>query len=184
VGSNDAPKEGFGEVHDLVAFALIAGNSDNSAVFQSEAGFTITYPAHYRTDQDESTATKFYIYLADSTSVDAVTVSTDDSFTEHATLDTVTQKYADAITSAYKDLKVLSKDHTTLGGHPAFRAVYRGVLPVQYADDTIRTETLKVNQTWTIKNARVYTLTYKALAGDYNRYFPHARQIMKSFTLR
>jgi len=57
------------------------------------------------------------------------------------------------------------------------------VLPVQYADDTVRAETLKVNQTWTIKSSSVYTLTYKALAADYNRYLPHARQITKSFTL-
>ncbi|MFZ0011431.1 MAG: hypothetical protein WAL97_05945 [Halobacteriota archaeon] len=110
-------------------------------------------------------------------------MSINDSFTEHATLDTVTQKYADAITTAYKDLKVLSKDRTTLSGQPAFRAVYRGVLPVQYADDPVRAETLKVNQTWTIRNALVYTLTCKALAVVYNRFLPHARQIMKSFTL-
>jgi len=101
-------------------------------------------------------------------------VSTDDSFTEHATLDTVTQKYADAITTAYKDLKVLSKDRTTLSGQPAFRAVYRGVLPVQYADDPVRAETLKVNRTWIIRNAPVYMLTYKALAVVYNRFLPHA----------
>jgi len=173
----------FVNPYHLMAFALVAGNADVTTIFRSAAGFTITCPARYRTDQAESTSTKLYIYLADTTPVDAITVSTDDSFTEDATLDTVTQKYADAITTAYKDLKVLSKDRTTLSGQPAFRAVYRGVLPVQYADDTVRAETLKVNQTWTIKSPRVYTLTYKALAGDYNRYLPHARQIMKSFTL-
>jgi len=89
-----------------MAFALVAGNSDASTFFQSAAGFTITYPARYRTDQAESPSTKLYIYLADSTHVDAITLSTDDSLTEHAMLDTITQKYADAITTAYKDLKV------------------------------------------------------------------------------
>ena len=60
-----------------MAFALVAGNADASTFFQSEAGFTITYPARYRTDQAQSTSTKLYIYLADSTPVDAITVSTD-----------------------------------------------------------------------------------------------------------
>ena len=176
-------KKVLANLYHLMALALVAGNSDSSTVFQSETGFAITYPTRYRTDQAESTSIKLYIYLTDRTPVDAVTVSTDDSFTAQATLDTVIERYADAITTAYKDLKVLSKDRTTLGGHAAFRTVYRGVLPVQYANDTVRAETLKVNQTWVIKNARVYTLTYKALAQDYNKYLPHAREIMKSFTL-
>ena len=99
-------KKVLANLYHLMALALVAGNSDSSTVFQSEAGFTITYPARYRTDQAESTSIKLYIYLTDSTPVDAVTVSTDDSFTAQATLDTVIEKYADAITTAYKDLKV------------------------------------------------------------------------------
>lgn len=54
---------------------------------------------------------------------------------------------------------------------------------MQYADDPVRAETLKVNQTWTIRDALVYMLTDKALAVVHNRFFPHARQIMKSFTV-
>jgi len=169
-------------LHRVLAAALVAGSNDVTR-FHSDAGFTLTYPVVYRADHNELTSTKLYIYLADDTPVDAVTVSTDDSFTERATLDTVTQRYADAITTAYKDLKVLTKEHTTLAGQPAFRAVYRGVLPVQYSDDTVREELLKVHQTWTIKMSRAYTLTYKALARDYNRYLPHARRITKTFTL-
>jgi hypothetical protein len=162
---------------------LVIANSGTDIVFRSEAGFLITYPARCKTDQSESTSVKLYVYLADSAPVNAVTVSTDDSFNEYATLDTITEKYADAITSAYKELKVLSKEHTTLSGHAAFRAIYRGTIPVQYDDNTVREETLKVNQTWALRNARVFTLTYKALAKDYNRYLPQARPIMKSFAL-
>jgi hypothetical protein len=161
---------------------MVAG-TEASTVFESETGFKIIYPTRYKTDQSESTSTKLYIYLADDTPVDAVTVSTDESFDEHATLDAVTEKYADAITSAYKGLKVLSKRRTTVSGHAAFGTIYQGTLPVQYDDVTIREETLKVNQTWTIRNARVFTLTFKALARDYNRFLPHARPIMNSFTL-
>jgi hypothetical protein len=152
-------------------------------VFESDTGFKITYPTRCKTDQSASTSLKLYIYLADDTPVDAVTVSTDESFIEHSTLDTVTERYADAITSVYQELKVLSKDRTTLSGHAAFRTIYRGTLPVQYDDNTVREETLKVNQTWIVTNARVFTLTYKALAKDYNRYLPQARSIMNSFTL-
>jgi hypothetical protein len=152
-------------------------------VFESDAGFKITYPTRCKTDQSTSTSLKLYIYLADDTPVDAVTVSTDESFTERSTLDTVTERYADAITSVYQELKVLSKDRTTLSGQAAFNTIYKGTLPVEYDDNTVREETLKVNQTWTVKNARVFTLTYKALAKDYNRYLPQARSIMNSFTL-
>jgi hypothetical protein len=41
-------------LYHLMAFALVAGNSDASTFFQSEAGFTITYPERYRTNQAES----------------------------------------------------------------------------------------------------------------------------------
>lgn len=162
---------------------LVFAEAGANTVFESDTGFKITYPTRCKTDQSTSTSIKLYIYLADDAPVDAVTVSTDESFNEHSTPDTVTERYADAITSAYKELKVLSKERTTLSGHAAFRTIYRGTLPVQYDDNTVREETLKVNQTWAIRNARVYTLTYKALAKDYNRYLPQARPIMNSFTL-
>jgi hypothetical protein len=162
---------------------LVSAEAGANTVFESDTGFKIIYPTRCKKDQSTSTSVKLYIYLVDDTPVDAVTVSTDESFSEHATLDTVTERYADAITSAYKELKVLSKEHTTLSGHAAFRAIYRGTVPVYYDDNTVREETLKVNQTWTIRNARVYTLTYKALTKDYNRYLPQARSIMNSFTL-
>jgi hypothetical protein len=32
-------------LYHLMAFALVAGNADASTFFQSEAGFTVTYPA-------------------------------------------------------------------------------------------------------------------------------------------
>jgi hypothetical protein len=162
---------------------LVFTKAGADTVFESDTGFKITYPARYKTDQSTSTSLKLYIYLADDTPVDAVTVSTDESFTEHSTLETVTERYADAITSVYQELKVLSKDRTTLSGYAAFRTIYRGTLPVQYDDNTVREETLKVNQTWIIRNARVFTLTYKALAKDYNQYLPQAQSIMNSFTL-
>jgi len=166
-----------------IASMLVLAAAGANDVFKSDSGFKITYPTRCKIDHSETTLVKFYVYLAENTPVDAVTVSTDDSFDAYATLDTVTERYADAITSAYKDLKVLSKERTTLSRHAAFRAIYRGSIPVQYDENTVREETLKVNQTWTVKNARVFTLTYKALAKDYNRYLPQARSIMNSFTL-
>jgi hypothetical protein len=162
---------------------LVFGEAGANTVFKSNSGFKITYPTRCKIDHSETTSVKFYVYLAEHTPVDAVTVSTDDSFDAYATLDTVTERYADAITSAYKELKVLSKKRTTLGRHAAFRAIYRGSIPVQYDENTAREETVKVNQTWTLRNARVYTLTYKALAQDYNRYLPQARPIINSFAL-
>ena len=111
-----------------IATMLVLAEAGANTVFESESGFKITWPTRYKTDQNASTSTKLYIYLADDTPVDAITVSTDESFNEHATLDTVTEKYADAITSAYKELKVLSKERTTLSGHAAFRTIYRGTL--------------------------------------------------------
>jgi hypothetical protein len=89
----------------VLVFAAAGANS----VFKSESGFKITYPTRCKIDHNETTLVKFYVYLSENTPVDAVTVSTDDSFDSYATLNTVTERYADAITSAYKELKVLSK---------------------------------------------------------------------------
>ncbi len=91
---------------------LVLTEAGAYTVFESETGFKLTWPTRCKTDQSASTATKLYIYLADDTPVDAITVSTDESFNERATLDTVTERYADAITSSYKELKVLSKERT------------------------------------------------------------------------
>ena len=171
------------DLQHLIAAMLVFAGAGANTIFESDTGFKITYPTRCKIDQSTSISLKLYIYLADDTPVDAVTVSTDESFNERTTLDTVTERYADAITSTSKELKVLSKELTTLSGHAAFRTIYRSTLLVYYDDNTVREETLKVNQTWTIRNARVYTLTYKALAKDYDRYLPQARSIMNSFTL-
>jgi len=159
--------------------------SGNSATTQSSAGFKITYPKKYKTDQNDSTPVKLYVYLSPSNRIDAVAVGTDDSYTgNNATLYNVTTGYSDLITRSYANLSVIAKENTTLSGIPAFRLVYTGVLPVQYTVGGKPTpQGLKVNQVWTVKNGRVFSVTYKALKGDYNKYLPQAEQIMKTFRL-
>jgi hypothetical protein len=97
-------------------------------------------------------------------------------------LDTITQKYADAITTAYKDLKLPEGPHHVKWPASISCGLQRRA-SCAVRDDPVRAETLKVNQTWTIRDALVYMLTDKALAVVYNRFLPHARQIMKSFTV-
>lgn len=168
---------------DALSYLLIMKRRDRDATFKSASGFRITYPARCKTDENESTSVKLYIYLTDRTPVDAVTVSTDESFDEHSTLDTVTQRYTAAIMDAYANLTVIEKGRSTLGGHPAFHAVYTGTITVHYDDGETREETLKINQAWTIRQGRAYIVTFKALTEDYHRCVSHAQRIINSFRL-
>ncbi|MGZ4908766.1 MAG: hypothetical protein ACXV6K_08550 [Halobacteriota archaeon] len=161
----------------------MARRRDRDTTFESASGFRITYPARCKTDENESTPVKLYIYLTDRTPVDAVTVSTDESFDEHATLDTVTQRYVDAILGAYTNLIVIEKGRFTLAGQPAFRTVYTGTITVHYDDEDTREEMLKINQAWTIRQDRAYIITFKALIEDYDRCLSQAQPIIDSFTL-
>ncbi len=165
-----------------LACLLITRRPDRDTTFESASGFRITYPARCKTDENESTSVKLYIYLTDRTPVDAVTVSTDESFDEHATLDTVTQRYIDAILGAYTNLAVIEKGRSTLGGHPAFHAVYTGMITVHYSDRDAQEETLKINQTWTIRQGSAYVVTFKARIEDYDRCLSQAQHIAHSFT--
>ncbi|MDD1720648.1 MAG: hypothetical protein LUP95_01505 [Euryarchaeota archaeon] len=166
-----------------LSYLLIPKRRDREITFESASGFKITYLTRCKTDKNESTSVKLYIYLTDYAPVDAVTVSTDESFDEYATLDTVTQRYTDAILGAYTDLTVVEKGHATLGGHPAFHTVYTGTITVHYGDEDMREETLKINQAWTIRQGRAYLVTFKALIEDYDRYLAQAQRIIDSFTL-
>jgi hypothetical protein len=93
----------------------LLGNAGTEIIFRSEEEFQITYPTRCNIDKNESTSVKLYIYLTDRTPVDAVTVSTDDTFNKYTTLKTVAEKYGDTISSVYKQLTVFSKERTTLG---------------------------------------------------------------------
>ncbi len=167
---------------ETLSYLLIAGRGRDTT-FKSASGFKITYPARYKTDTNESTSVKLYIYLTDRTPVDAVTVSTDEGFDEHATLDTVTQRYTAAIMDAYTNLTVAEKGRFTLGGRPTFHAIYTGTITVHYEDGVTREEALKVNQAWTVRQGRAYIVTFKALTEDYPRCEPEAQRIIKSFRL-
>ncbi len=164
-----------------LSYLLIMNRRDRDTTFKSASGFRITYPARCKTDENESTSVKLYIYLTDHTPVDAVTVSTDESFDEQSTLDTVTQRYTAAIMDAYTNLTVIEKGRSTLGGYPAFHAVYTGTITVHYGDEETREETLKINQAWTIRQGRAYIVTFKALTEDYHRCVSHAQRIINSF---
>jgi len=166
-------------------FPATTKTSGNSATTQSAAGFKITYPKNYKTNQNESTPVKLYVYLSKGNIVDAVAVGTDDSYTgNNATLYNVTTGYSDVITRSYANLSVITKENTTLSGTPAFRLVYTGVIPVQYTvGGKPKPQELKVNTIWTVKNGRIFSVTYKALPSDYNKYLPQAEQIMKTFRI-
>ncbi len=166
-----------------LSYLFIPRQRDRETTFKSASGFKVTYPARCKIDKNESTSVKLYIYLTDRAPVDAITVSTDESFDEYATLDTVTQRYTDAILSAYTNLTVIDKGQTTLAGYTAFHTVYTGTITVHYDDTDTREETLKINQMWTIQQGKAYIVTFKALTTDYDRYLPQAQRIIDSFTL-
>lgn len=72
------------------------------------------------------------------------------------------------------NVKIISETDSNLAGRPAYRVVYT------FSDEGNQ---LKRMETWTLKNYRVYSITYEAQAGKYDEYLPTAEKMINSFQL-
>jgi serine/threonine-protein kinase len=96
------------------------------------------------------------------------------SFDLAMTLDQYTAYAENQIKQSITDARIIESSPTTLAGLPAHKLVFTG---------RQGQNNLKWMQVWTIKNNKVYLLTYTAEEGNYNAYLPTAQEIMASFTL-
>jgi len=96
------------------------------------------------------------------------------SFDLSMTLDQSSAYAESQIKQAITDANILESSQTTLAGNPAHKLVFTG---------RQGQNNLKWMQVWTMKNDKVYLLTYTAEEGSYDAYLPTAQEIMASFTI-
>jgi serine/threonine-protein kinase len=74
-----------------------------------------------------------------------------------------------------KDFKQIEARNTTLAGLPAYKSVYTA---------TSDGDQLKVLETWTVKDGKVYLIMYKAAPSNYDTYLSAAQQMIDSFQIK
>jgi eukaryotic-like serine/threonine-protein kinase len=161
----------------------------NNTTFSSAAGFKITYPTILPIDTNEnaSVPVRVYIYPNPINKADGVVVftyklesgKTLDDFSAYNVFEL--KNYS--IHDVYQNFTILNQTNTTLSGKPANTIVWTGVIPIQNNATSSTNTSMKVMQTYVINNGTGYTITYKAIPGDFDKYLPQAQKIMNSFVL-
>jgi hypothetical protein len=118
---------------------------------------------------EDSADIQFYP-LNETSVVENVRIQTTDLPVQNMTLQEYTNTYVSSIEEGEVD--ILESTQATLSGLPSQKIVF------------ITAEGLKTMQTWTIKDDKVYTITYIAEEEDYENYLPTAQKMIESFKIK
>ena len=154
----------------------------NKTTFTSSRGYSISYPKTLKTDiaTDPSAPLELYIYVNPSSSVDGVTVATENLGVGH----TLEDFRATGLTDLQKlinNFQQISSQTTTVDGNPAYKIVFQGTFPEQMSSTSTQNVAMKSIQIYTVNNGIGYFITYKATQDNYNTYLSQAQQIIDSF---
>jgi eukaryotic-like serine/threonine-protein kinase len=153
--------------------AQIDEDNDNFLTYDNPVfGISIQYPSGWgRLDLsflEDSADIQFYP-LNETSVVENVRIQTTDLPVQNMTLQEYTNTYVSSIEEGEVD--ILESTQATLSGLPSQKIVF------------ITAEGLKTMQTWTIKDDKVYTITYIAEEEDYENYLPTAQRMIESFKI-
>jgi hypothetical protein len=138
------------------------------------ANFTIDHPVGWKRQDKDQVAIVAFIAPSESTDgfAENLNVGIDDRSKQSLSLDEYTNITNADMPNIIPDFKVIDFNKTLLDGQPAYQMVYTGTQPGRE---------LKWYQVWSMKEKKVYIVTYTALAGTYDKYFPAALESIKSF---
>jgi hypothetical protein len=159
------------------AYSLVYASSEEFEIYTNEDyGFSIEYPSNWLAKEDSLQPNQVVIFHPDPDEFDEIpspaTVSVWNLFmvttsgmniseldNEHGTKDTPTTR-------------LVSKNLTTLSGHPAMENTY-----YQYTE----TSNYKAKEIFTIANNETWFVFYNTHPGYYNEYLPQVNQVVESF---
>lgn len=153
----------------------------NKTIFTSSRGYSISYPKTLKTDYgtDPSDKVELYIYLSSSSSVDAVTVASQ-NLGVGQTLDDFRATSINDL-QKFTNFQQISSQTTTVDGKPAYKIVWQATVPVQMSSSSTQNMAIKTTQIYTVNNGIAYVIGYKTPVSEYDTYFAQAQQIIDSF---
>lgn len=152
------------------------GNKTSSGVttktFES-ANFTIQYPSDWiKNEPKNGTVTVFFVTptnnATENLNVQVGNLSASD------TLESITSAQI-AHVQEFADFTQIEAGNATLAGNPAYKIVYTATYDGDFQ---------KATQIWTVKDGKVYLVTYKTAPDDYNTYLSAAQQMIDSFKIK
>jgi len=153
------------------------GNTTPSAsptnTYDSSKGFTIKYPSDWGKPQEQQNGNVVLFLTPTNTAAENLNVQVANLSTND-TLATVTKDIKSAAQSN-DNFTQIEATNTTLSGLPAYKIVYTA---------TVNGDQLKALQTWTVKDGKVYVITYKAAPTNYDAYASSAQQMIDSFHIK
>ncbi len=90
------------------------------------------------------------------------------------TLNVVTEETINQVKQLIQNATIIESTDTTLAGVPAYKIVYSGKM---------REYTLKWIQIWTVKNNKMYSITYTAEINSYSYYLDVIQKMIDSFEI-
>ena len=152
--------------------------SPTSTTYSSAKGFSIAYPSDWGKPQEQENGTLVIFLTPDNNETENLYVQAIDmeavNLPANSTLATVTE----TIKSNEQDsegFKQIEAKNTTLAGLPAYKSVYTA---------TSDGDQLKVLETWTVKDGKVFLIMYKAAPTNYDKHLSAAQKMIDSFQIK
>ncbi|MGZ8892864.1 MAG: PsbP-related protein [Halobacteriota archaeon] len=139
----------------------------NMATYES-GNFTIQYPSDWKKATDRTTFSDGFTVLSGGTSVTAVSINMSVSLSSYSNSRIETLK-------SNTNYTLIESGNTTLAGNPAYKAIY-----------TLNYEGIsgKFMEIWTIKEGKIYSITYTATPGNYDTNVETAQKRIDSFQIK
>jgi len=140
-------------------------------------GIRIKYPAGWaKNEEQEPSRISFYSPLESESDMfsEHVNILIDDRFTQPITLVEYEEIILDQLDYFFTDYRIVSTSKTTLANSPAHEMVYTA---------TQEKSTAKILQIFTIKDNKVYVITFGAEPNRYSEYLDIAQEMINSFEI-
>lgn len=165
----------------VILFGLLKRFEQNQPNFtkyeNSTDGITIQYPDNWSKLENSNIITNEIVEFSPQSSnsnVPEKLVITGENLSDPLSLAEYTKLSKQEIVQQNNNVKILSETDSTLAGKRAYKVVY--TLSDQGNE-------LKRMETWTLKNFKVYSITYEAQAGKYDQSLPTAEKMINTFQL-
>ena len=164
----------------LVASVLTSGCSFNigdttptTTTYTSPKGYAITYSSDWGKPQEQQDGSLVAFLTPTNNKTENLNVVVV-NLTASDTLEIMTDEGI-ATAEDYDDFKLIEETGTTLAGLPAYKIVFTA---------TIDGEQLKLLQTWTVNDGKLYIITYKGAPTNYVTHLSGAQRMIDSFQIK
>ena len=152
--------------------------SPSTTTYASSKGYSIKYSSDWGKPEEQENGTLVIFLTPDNNETENLYVQVVNmeaaNLPANSTLATVTESIK-SNEQDNDDFKQIEETNTTLAGLPAYKSVYTA---------TRDGDQLKVLETWTVKDDKVYLIMYKAAPTNYDKHLSAAQKMIDSFQIK